>query len=439
MQKLQSFLLTPLTWRSYSLPIWTVLVGFVMLIIIVLTILTSIFSPSGKKDVSGILVTIHDSGQTKTIVSESDTISEVLEEAGIAVQNFDTVEPSVDTKLVAESYSVNIYRARPIAVKDGNSEVRITTAAQTGRTIAKAANITLDYEDVVDIESNIDVLENDGAIMVATVKRAVPVRLILYGQENNLKTQAKTVGEFITEKGLKVSDDDSVIPSRETEITPNMVIRIWREGINTVTVEEEILFDTKQVYDYDQFIGYHEVDTIGVNGKRAITYEIDMRGGEEVGREQIQIVTLKEPVTQVEVVGVKSRGGTTSASENERITWFYLRNQGFSREQTAGIMGNLKQEHGFQTSDAAGGLGIAQWTSGRRANLLRMNDPYSIYTQLDYLMVELNGGYRYVKNNLLSATSIEQATRIFQDQFERCGICREERRIQYAYEIYGRY
>lgn len=397
-------------------------------------IMTFVFAPYDTEK-SGTLVTIYDEGQFKTIVTEADTVAGALAEAEIYVQDSDTIEPSIDSELVAESYSVNIYRARPIAVRDGQDETRIITAAQTGRTIAQAANVKLDFEDVVDIEPNLDVLENDGAIMVATVRRAVPVKLVLYGQENILKTQAKTVAEFIEEKNLNVSDSDSVIPSRDTPITANMEIRIWREGINTVTIEEAIAFDTEQVYDYDQYIDYHEIRTAGVDGKRAVTYEIDVRSGVEIGRQQIQVVVLQEPVTQIEVVGVKSRGSSTSASENERITWFYLRNQGFSREQTAGIMGNLQQEHGFQTS----GDGLAQWTGGRKANLMAMNDPYSIYTQLDFLMVELNGSYRGVKNNLLAATTIEQATIIFQDQFERCGVCMQARRIQFAYEIFGRY
>jgi len=416
---------------------WAVLISFVSAItIFLLALIIAVASiPQNKNNGLGTLVTIYDEGQVKTLVTEAETVSGALSDAGVEVQMADTVEPSINSELVAESYSINIYRARPIAVRDGGAESRIITAAQTGRTIAQAANIELDYEDQVDITSNVDVLENGGAVMVATVRRAVPVKLVLYGQETSLKTQASTIEEFIIEKNLSVSSSDSVIPSRDTTITPNMTIRIWREGINTVTIEEPIAFDTEQVYDYDQYIDYHEVRTAGEDGRRAITYEIEMRSGVEVGRQQIQIVVIKEAITQVEVVGVKSRGSSTSASENERITWFYLRNQGFSREQTAGIMGNLQQEHGFQTS----GDGLAQWTGGRKAKLMAMRDPYSIYTQLDFLMFELNGSYRAVKNSLLGASTVEQATIIFQDQFERCGVCMQNRRVQFAYEIFGRY
>jgi len=60
-------------------------------------------------------------------------------------------------------------------------------------------------------------------------------------------------------------------------------------------------------------------------------------------------------------------------------------------------MGNLMQEHHFNTD----GDGLAQWTGGRKANLLSRPEPYNIYTQLDFLMWELNGGYASTKNLIL--------------------------------------
>jgi hypothetical protein len=156
-----------------------------------------------------------------------------------------------------------------------------------------------------------------------------------------------------------------------------------------------------------------------------------MQGGNEVSRKEIASVTTLEPVNQVVVVGMKFKGAYTSPSENETITWNFLLGQGFTREQTAGIMGNLKQEHGFNTT----GDGLAQWTGGRKATLMAMPDPYNIYTQLNFLMQELNGPYAKVRDALKASTTVEQATVIFQDQYERCGICAESKRIQFAYDI----
>lgn len=297
---------------------WAVLTGFVALVLIALVALVLVFAfnPADQEEKTGCLVTIYDGGLTKTIRTDVRTVAGALEEAGISVQDADTVEPSTDSFLIAESYSVNIYRARPIAVRDGASATRIVTAAQTGRTVAQAANIELDFEDVVVFAPNLDVLQYDSAIILATVRRAVPVRLVLYGQENNLKTQAKTVAEFIVEKGLNVADDDSVIPSRETPITPGMEIRIWREGINTVTLAQEIPFETRTVQSNDLLMGYEKIDVAGQNGRKSVTYEIEMRSGVEVGRKEIQSVVIQEPTTQVKLVGIKAPNFATGSHED---------------------------------------------------------------------------------------------------------------------------
>jgi hypothetical protein len=98
-------------------------------------------------------------------------------------------------------------------------------------------------------------------------------------------------------------------------------------------------------------------------------------------------------------------------------------------------MGNLQQEHGFKTD----GDGIAQWTGGRKANLMARADPYNIYTQLNFMLEELNGPYARANAAIKASSSVEQATVIFQNQYEGCGICMESRRIQFAYEILGRH
>lgn len=118
--------------------------------------------------------------------------------------------------------------------------------------------------------------------------------------------------------------------------------------------------------------------------------------------------------------------------DNESIVWARLISEGFSREQTAGIMGNLKQEHHFRTD----GDGLAQWIGNRKANLLQRSNPYDLTVQLDYLMEELNGSYAYVRDGIKSAGLVDSVL-IFQNQFERCGVCMQDNRIRYAYEILG--
>lgn len=56
-----------------------------------------------------------------------------------------------------------------------------------------------------------------------------------------------------------------------------MEIKIWREGKQTVTVDEAVAFETEQVKDADRAIGYKEVKIPGKNGISTVSYEIEIR------------------------------------------------------------------------------------------------------------------------------------------------------------------
>ena len=126
--------------------------------------------------------------------------------------------------------------------------------------------------------------------------------------------------------------------------------------------------------------------------------------------------------------------------DNETIIWNRLIAEGYTREQTAGIMGNLQQEHNFKTDDVPGGLGIAQWMGGRRAALMARGDYLNINVQLDHLIYELNTTESHAKAAVV-ASGLEGATQAFQDKFERCNpvYCHLSQRIGYAYAILSRH
>lgn len=326
-------------------------------------------------------VTFYDQGKKHTVKTSAATVSEALEQAGYDLAAEDVVEPVAETKINMDNFYINIYRARPVTIVDGKVQKYLMTASYDPKTIAENAGISVYDGDEISLAEN----------------------------ANFLETGASTV------------------------------YKITRNGGQTATQEITIPYEEEIVKDYSLPVGENKVEQVGEDGLRVVKYQVEFKDGVEVSRELISDETVKEPVKRIIKEGARTAGAATSASENEAIAWSFLTANGFSATQTAGIMGNLMQEHHFQTSDTAGGLGIAQWTSGRRNSLLARENPYDIYTQLQFLLDELNTGYRAAKNAILSSTSVDEAARAFQNQFERCGICREELRINYAYDIYGRY
>ena len=252
------------------------------------------------------LVTIYDRGAEKTIVTKARTIREALKLAKFSIdERQDVVEPSLDSEMVAEKHNINIFRARPITIVDGNKRLKVTTAEQTPALIAKAAGIEVFEEDKTTL-SNSDNMAVDGANMVMKIDRASMVNFVLYGKESVIRTHAKTVGELLKEKNIDPKKDDTLSVDRSAKIIPGMKIELWRNGKQTITAEEDVKFEVEKVQDANRDSGYREIKQVGENGKKNVTYEVEMKNGVEVSRKEIASVVTKEPKKQIEIVGTKS-------------------------------------------------------------------------------------------------------------------------------------
>ena len=264
------------------------------------------------------LVNIYDRGVEKTIVTKARTVREALKLAKISIdERQDVVEPDLDSEMVAEKYNVNIFRARPITIVDGNKRLKITTAEQTPALIAKAAGLEVFTEDKTTLGKG-DNIVVDGADTVMKVERASVVNFVLYGKESVVRTHAKTVGELLKDKNITLQKDDTLSVDRSARIVPGMKIELWRNGRQTVTVEEDVKFQTEKVQDANRDLGYREVKQAGENGKKNVTYEIEMKNGVEVSRKEIASVVTKESKKQIEIVGAKS-SNTFSGSFSEAL------------------------------------------------------------------------------------------------------------------------
>ena len=308
------------------------------------------------------VLTIHDRGDEQVLITKASTLGEALKLAGIEISaGHDVVEPSLDSELVASNYSINIYRARPITVVDGLVKKNITTAEQTPERIAKAAGITIYNEDQTDFSAPSDILSN-GSSQVMSIDRATVVQFTLYGKHAEVRTRATTVEEFLKEKSIKIGANDYLSVDKGQAISTGMAIELWREGKQTVTVEEEVDFEIEKVQDANREAGYREVKTPGVKGKRNATYEIEMKNGQEASRTEIASVTIEEPKKQVEIIGAKLPT-PTNPTEAQAIGKEMMLAAGFGEDQWGCLYNLWMRESGWRTTAgnvSSGAYGIPQ-------------------------------------------------------------------------------
>ncbi|MDB5162837.1 MAG: hypothetical protein JWO54_759 [Candidatus Saccharibacteria bacterium] len=337
--------------------------------------------PAAASSENGRLISVHDRGKETVFLTQAETLKDAFKEVGIDVDSHDAVEPAIDEKLVASDYQVNIYRARPVTVIDGATRLKVVTPYQTPEQIIADVGIALFPEDTSSLSRSADIV-GDGAGLQLKIDRATPLVLNLYGKKTYIRTQGNTVEEMLAEKGITLAANDRASLAGSTTITSGLEVRIWREGKQTVNVDEDVAFGTEQIKDADRAYGYKEIQTPGVAGKRTVTYEIEVRDGQEILRTEIAAIVTQQPKNQVEVVGDKvnlsvtfsadkaaimTAAGVASGDQeyaayiinNENALWCAIRWQG-----TTGCASSYYEKFAGAESSSGVGYGLCQATPG---------------------------------------------------------------------------
>lgn len=120
----------------------------------------------------------------------------------------------------------------------------------------------------------------------------------------------------------------------------------------------------------------------------------------------------------------------------------FFESKGWTREQAAGIVGNLVVESGLKTdayNEAENAYGIAQWRAPRQAIFKREYGKdirqSSFQEQLEFVNWELNNSEKAAGDALRGATTAEEAAAIVDSQYERSAGLHLERRQQNAAAI----
>lgn len=156
------------------------------------------------------------------------------------------------------------------------------------------------------------------------------------------------------------------------------------------------------------------------------------------------------------IPALKNNNASHSFSlNNQQAAFNYFVGAGYSKVQSAGIVGNLMQESGSSIDPRAAqpggaGRGIAQWgVNGRWDTSTNDNavwyagtqgqSVWSLNLQLKFITYELNTFSGYGKSSLRAATTIDAAVTAFESKFERCGDCHHSNRVRYAQQVYNAY
>ena len=245
-------------------------------------------------------VNIFDGSDRLTVKSHAATVEEVIERSGIELSSGDIVEPSLDTVINADNYFINIHRARPALVRDGEVSKYVMTASYDLKTIVRSA-------------------------------------------------------------GFEVYDGDEIKPvinDRFLELGMVEIYDIKRNGGSKITEEVEIPFSEQRIKDYNVAPGKEEVRQYGEVGIKVKTYEVHYVDGAEASRKLISEEVKKEPVVRIVAVGASAieRSPLTKSKGRNRYTVTKANGVKVERQETyydlnmSGVMRIAARECGVPAS-----------------------------------------------------------------------------------------
>lgn len=256
-------------------------------------------------------------GRDVTMGSWGATPREVLADAGIVVDTNDRVQVDgramgndavlpprqVETEqatfdrgfawdaLQSEPLQLRVTRAIPLTVHEGGMPYEISTTADTVGEALRQAEVILYLGDRVQPSLGSRVT----ASMDVYIERSVPVTLQADGVRSKTRTQAKTVGDALSDLGVVVSGMDRVEPPLETALYDNIKIAVTRVS-EDVEVEEQIApYETVFVADPNLPIDTQEVLDPGANGITRTRYRVRYEDGQEVARNFEDTWTAQDP------------------------------------------------------------------------------------------------------------------------------------------------
>lgn len=316
-----------------------------------------------------LVIISHDHVQ-EAVPTREKTVAGLLTKLNLQLNQGDVVEPSLATVIDQDQFRINIYRAVPVAIVDGNNKTFTFSAATTPRAIVVQTGDKVYPEDIITAVPTQNFLLAKAIGEQIVIDRATPVSVDLYGTPVVLRTHATTIAGLIKEKGIQLVENDQVVPAPDTPITVGQQIAFIRTGTVAETVTEAIAMPTQTILDNSLAYGTSAVRQQGSSGQQIVTYEIKIQNNIEIGRTAIQKLITKPTVTQIVVVGTSLSGikgdmalAGIAPSDYQYVDYIISKESGWCPTRWQGQYGTCPAYHGTPTS-AAVGYGLCQATPG---------------------------------------------------------------------------
>lgn len=255
-------------------------------------------------------VTVTDGEKSVDVSVDSDDPYEIVKLAGFELDANDELDLSDYTE--GEGGTITIERARVIRVEDNGIISYFVGYDNTLAELLKKTGIVINKGDDLGFNSGRKIFDG----MRVFIKRAFTVSVTVDGETKKLRFARGTVEDALEKAGVKVDEDDIVVPALDTELNGFTEIKVSRVDFETREETKTVEYETKIIPASDMYIDEEVTVIVGKNGEKVLVYKdkyIDGVFDETILEDEI---ITKKPVTEVKKVGTKKRAVLSAYKNN---------------------------------------------------------------------------------------------------------------------------
>ncbi|MDH7495763.1 MAG: G5 domain-containing protein [Bacillota bacterium] len=192
--------------------------------------------------------------------------------------------------------------AREVKVIVDDEVISVATSALRVSDILNQAGVELSEGD----ELTPGLQERVYGSAVITVRRAVPVEVVVDGRTFEVRSTGPMVKHVLAQVGVLLRPDDRVSPGMDVGLTLGMRIRVVRVTSEVVTRQVRVAYRIEKRPDPNMDRGKTKVLRPGVEGLREQKVLVTYEDGRPVKEKVLSSKVLREPVSKLLAVGTRN-------------------------------------------------------------------------------------------------------------------------------------
>ena len=238
--------------------------------------------------------------ESVTVLSFTENTDLIIGRSGMPVKDENKVILDYFSQEQQENVII-ITKPHDVLIYDEGKLVKVVTISGTIGDAIEKSGIKLKDGDKLSINKSVAVTENTKV----DIYRAFSVTLISDGRKQKIRTVECTVEELLNKAGVRVGEDDIVIPELSAKLSKSGKVQVkrvtYKESKKTVAVK----YKTKVEYDDAMYEEQVKVKQKGKDGQQINYYKKKYIDGKYDSSELVKTEVIKDPVSKIVVWGSK--------------------------------------------------------------------------------------------------------------------------------------